>query len=125
LVLAEILSRENIVHVHAHFASEPAAIAELAKMLHGTDFSISAHAKDIYLSSEKALRRKISNAAFVVTCTEYNRRYLDQINTSATPIHRVYHGFDLRRFRNHRSETYAHIVTVFSRSPEIVLDTGR
>jgi glycosyltransferase involved in cell wall biosynthesis len=44
------------------------------------------------------LQRKIANARFVVTCTEYNCRHLKQLNQSSTPVVRVYHGFDPRRF---------------------------
>ncbi len=88
----------GIQHIHAHFASEPAAVAELVSQLADISYSISAHAKDIYLSPKAVLRRKIANAQFVVTCTEYNCRYLQAINHSSTPVVRVYHGFDSRRF---------------------------
>jgi glycosyltransferase involved in cell wall biosynthesis len=96
--LAQLVSKQAVQHIHAHFASEPAAVAELVNQLTGTSFSISAHAKDIYLSPEAVLQRKIANARFVVTCTEYNCRYLQHLNNSSTPVVRVYHGFDPRRF---------------------------
>jgi len=93
-VLAEA---KGIRHIHAHFASEPAGLAELLKCLSGISYSISAHAKDIYVSDDTCLARKIASARFVVTCTEYNRRYLQSINAAETPIYRVYHGIDAAR----------------------------
>ncbi len=96
--MARLVSQYKIQHIHAHFASEPTAVAELVNHLTGSSYSISAHAKDIYLSPEPVLQRKIANARFVVTCTEYNCRYLKQLNQSTTPVLRVYHGFDPRRF---------------------------
>jgi glycosyltransferase involved in cell wall biosynthesis len=96
--LAQLVSKLGSQHIHAHFASEPAAVAELVNQLTGISFSISAHAKDIYLSPDAVLQRKIANARFVVTCTEYNCRHLKQLNQSSTPVVRVYHGFDPRRF---------------------------
>ncbi len=105
--LAWLVQEKGIVHIHAHFASEPAGLAALVAKLSGITFSISAHAKDIYLQNHACLRRKISLAQFVVTCTEYNRRYLDSINTSKTPVFRLYHGLDCSRVLTENSRTIA------------------
>jgi glycosyltransferase involved in cell wall biosynthesis len=98
--LAALMRAHGVPHLHAHFVSEPAAVAELASRLAGTGYSLSAHAKDIYLSPPEVLRRKLGAARFTVTCTEYNRRTL----TDAAPgarIHRMYHGIDQRAFAAH------------------------
>lgn len=94
--LVRALRRAGIGHLHTHFISRPADVAELVARL-GIPFSISAHAKDIYLSPPADLRRKLSAARFTVTCTEYNRRTLATIAPDAT-IHRMYHGVDAVRF---------------------------
>ena len=86
----------GIAHLHAHFLSRPADIAEHAGAL-GLPFSLSAHAKDIYLSAPTELRRKLNAARFTVTCTEYNRQTLADIAPRAR-IARMYHGVDLARF---------------------------
>ena len=97
--LANRLSKAGIRHLHAHFASEPAGVAELVSKLAGISYSISAHAKDIYLSSPGSLRRKINGARFTVTCTEYNRKHLVGIATPEATVLRMYHGIDLDRFQ--------------------------
>ncbi len=97
--LAEQLAKAGIRHLHAHFASEPAGVAELVSKLTGISYSISAHAKDIYLSSASSLRRKLSNARFTVTCSEYNREYLVGIAAPESTVLRMYHGIDLNRFQ--------------------------
>ena len=89
----------GIRHLHVHFASEPSAVAELVHDLIGISFSISAHAKDIYLSDDNVLRRRIDKASFLVTCTEYNCRYLKSLCKDSAPIHRVYHGLDMNQFK--------------------------
>ncbi len=94
---ASLVQEKGIHHIHAHFASEPTALAELVSRLCGITYSISAHAKDIYLQDKSSLRRKIANAQFVVTCTDYNRRYLQSINESETPVYKLYHGIDSTR----------------------------
>jgi len=69
------LPGRNVVHFHAHFAHSPTSVAMFASQLSGIPFSFTAHAKDIYTSNPEQLKEKISLARFVVTCTEYNRRY--------------------------------------------------
>lgn len=89
----------GVGHLHAHFAHSPTSVAMFSALLSGLPFSFTAHAKDIYTSNPDQLRQKIQQAAFVVTCTEYNRRHLLRLaGSAAKPVHRVYHGIDLRFF---------------------------
>ena len=95
------LGRQRIVHLHAHFAHSPTSVAMFSSLLSGRPFSFTAHAKDIYTSDQRQLREKIEMAAFVVTCTEYNRRHLQGLgHEGRTPIYRFYHGIDLTLFDN-------------------------
>jgi glycosyltransferase involved in cell wall biosynthesis len=93
------LPNSGVVHLHAHFAHSPTSVAMFASQLSGLDFSFTAHAKDIYTSDPRQLREKMERARFVVTCTEYNKRFLKKISAGAvTPIHRMYHGIDIDFF---------------------------
>lgn len=93
------LPNSGVVHLHAHFAHSPTSVAMFASQLSGLDFSFTAHAKDIYTSDQRQLREKMEKARFVVTCTEYNRRYLKEISAGGTtPLHRLYHGIDIDFF---------------------------
>ncbi|MEM7063976.1 MAG: glycosyltransferase [Cyanobacteria bacterium P01_B01_bin.77] len=96
--LAWKLQQLDINHLHTHFANVPTATVEIAQAFSGLSYSITAHAKDIYLTDKVALDRRMAKAEFVLTCTDYNRRYLEQISTSHTPIHLAYHGLDVSRF---------------------------
>ena len=89
-----------------------------ASLLSGLSFSFTAHAKDIYTSDPRQLREKMALAKFVVTCTEYNRRYLKKLcDDLPRPIYCVYHGIDTELFSQNRdmaakvNEPY-HILTV-------------
>lgn len=115
-VLSDALRRGGIEHLHAHFISEPSGVAELANRLSAIPFSISAHAKDIYLSDSQSLRRKLSRAKFTVTCTCYNRLHLAEIAPAAM-IFRMYHGIDLQRF------SAAYLLP--KAAPPLVLSVGR
>ena len=98
LALAKELRRGKFTHLHAHFANEPTSVGEIAHRLAGCRFSFTAHAKDIYLTDREELIRKIAAAKFVITCTGFNRNYLQEIAGKKTPIHLCYHGVDLSRF---------------------------
>lgn len=91
--LAGQLRADGVRHLHAHFISTPADIASIVTRLCGLPFSISAHAKDIYLSDTSDLRRRLLAARFTVSCTEFNCRALRDVAPTAT-VHRMYHGVD-------------------------------
>jgi len=98
-LVQRLMPRRRVIHLHAHFAHSPASVAMFASILSGLPFSFTAHAKDIYTSDPRQLREKAALAKFVVTCTEYNRRYLMALcNREPAGIHRIYHGIDTRLF---------------------------
>ena len=94
----------NIVHLHAHFAHSPTSVAMFAAAICGLPFSFTAHAKDIYTSDRRQLAEKIALARFVVTCTRYNKVYLEGLAGDNRPVHCVYHGIDLELFFAHAVE---------------------
>jgi glycosyltransferase involved in cell wall biosynthesis len=96
--LADAMRRHGLAHLHAHFIAEPAGVAEIGAAMAGATFSISAHAKDIYLSKDATLQRKLDRAAFTVTCTDYNCQHLGRLAPGAS-VCRMYHGIDFTRFR--------------------------
>lgn len=84
--------------LHAHFIHTPASVAFYASLILGVPWSCSAHAKDIWTSSERDLALKLASARFVVTCTKAGRERLARLaHGPAKPI-LSYHGLDLDRF---------------------------
>ncbi len=69
------LHQAGVAHLHAHFANIPTSVAMMAAELAGIPFSFTAHAYDIFVD-DLLLSAKLSAAAFVVTCSEFNTRYL-------------------------------------------------
>jgi glycosyltransferase involved in cell wall biosynthesis len=91
----------KIAHLHGHFAHSPTSVTLFASIFSGLPFSFTAHAKDIYTSDKKKLRRKTAKAQFVVTCTKHNKEYLDAVADGLdTPVYCVYHGIDVSLFNN-------------------------
>ncbi len=102
-LLAAQLRQRGIGHLHGHFVDRPGAIAARAADLAGISFSLSAHAKDIYLGDPLQIRRLLGAARFTVTCTGYNHEVLLGLAPPGAEVHRVYHGVDTTRFAPARS----------------------
>src|SRR2546428_3812327 len=105
--LADVLFGQPATHLHAHFASSPALVALLTSRITGLPYTLTAHAKDIYVSHPDDLRAKFREARAVVTCTEYNRQHLlsRYPRECGGKVFRVYHGLDLAPFRRASSHT--------------------
>ncbi|GGB24186.1 glycosyltransferase [Puia dinghuensis] len=95
-----LLRKMPVEHIHAHFCSIPADIAMIMSELSGIGFSCSAHSRDIFTGNKEGLRVKINKARFFITCTSYNRLYLQQIaqGDGLGKIFHLYHGIDLAKW---------------------------
>lgn len=96
-----LLPGSEIAHFHAHFAHSPTSVAMFASILSNIPFSFFTHAKDIYTQDILQLKEKMDMATFVVTCTQYNQKYLTAIG-SLTSVDCIYHGIDLDYFSLHQ-----------------------
>jgi glycosyltransferase involved in cell wall biosynthesis len=89
---ARLIRTRGVQHVHAHYATYPGLSAWVSGRLVGTPYSITAHAHDIFVD-QRMLARKLADAAFVVTISEYNRGFLADYVDSGR-IHVVHAGID-------------------------------
>jgi glycosyltransferase involved in cell wall biosynthesis len=98
--LARELRRDRVDYLHAHFAHSPAAVAHFACLAGGPEYSITAHAKDLFTTPRAHIQRRARPARFLVSCTAFSGEYLRQvIGTDARfPVHVIYHGTDIHRF---------------------------
>jgi colanic acid/amylovoran biosynthesis glycosyltransferase len=72
---AELMAAEGVQHVHAHFASHPAAAGFIIHRLVGIPYSFTAHGSDLHVDRHM-LREKVSEAAFVVPISNYNKELI-------------------------------------------------
>ena len=98
LVLADMLPA-GVRGLHAHFIHTPASVVRYAGLIAGLDWSCSAHAKDIWTTPDWDLADKLADARFTVTCTEAGRARLASLSRPGKPVHLVYHGLRLDRFK--------------------------
>ena len=99
--LARLIRERGISLLHAHFASTATEVARLAACFAGIPFTFTAHAKDIFHESADAsdLRRKLSEAATVITVSEFNVAFLRrEFGPASRTVRRLYNGLHLDRF---------------------------
>lgn len=73
--IAERFRASGVEHLHAHFATHPAAAAWAIHRWTGIPFSFTAHAHDIF-AHRAGLGVKARAAAFVVAISQFHRRWL-------------------------------------------------
>lgn len=97
---------DNVQHVHAHFASHPAAAGFIIHRLVGIPYSFTAHGSDLH-RDRHMLREKVAEAAFVAAISEYNKElivsecrgnYREKVNV-------IHCGVDTEVFRARSHET--------------------
>lgn len=100
LWLGPMLREAGIRHVHVHFAGSAARTAFWLKKLFGVEYSITAHANDIFRDEPRERLEQIFRAAaVVVTVSEFSLRYLrDNFPLQRNKFYRVFNGIETERF---------------------------
>ena len=88
----------DIDWIYSHYLHTPASVTRYAAEMAGLGWSVSGHAKDIWTTPDWDLREKLTEAAWVVTCTAINRDHLAKLAPSPDKVTLVYHGLDFSRF---------------------------
>lgn len=73
-IVGNWMDKEEVLHLHAHFGSNPAAVAMLAAQLNGGTFSFTAHGTvETDAAQFIGIPEKVRRAAHVVAVSEYGR----------------------------------------------------
>lgn len=123
LVLAAELP-DDVDRLHAHFLHTPASVARYAALIAGLDWTVSAHAKDIWTLPLWEKRAKLDEAVWAVTCTEAARGHLAGLASRPDLVSLCYHGLDLERFPAAPARTSSNDGSDPQR-PVILLSVGR
>lgn len=96
--LAGYVRDRHITHLHAHFATLPAAVARLAALIAEVPYSLTAHAKDIFHESveDAVLQQRLEDAAAIITVSQFNVEHLSsRFPQLGNRLHCVYNGLKL------------------------------
>ncbi len=102
LYVANRAKNLKLSHLHAHFATKATTVANFSAKMLNIPHSFTAHAFDIFKqdASRKVLKRKIHQANFIVTVSDYNKRFLENVaNEKPEKIIKINNGIDLSLFQ--------------------------
>lgn len=110
----------RLQHLHAHFATSATEFAMLTAKIANMSYSFTAHARDIFHDKvdKSALAERIQKARFVVTVSDYNRIYLNELLASRSAngnVCRLYNGLDLELLQPSRSGYEAGLIISIGR----------
>lgn len=75
--LKRAAKRDQVTHIHAHWSTNTAAVALMARRLGGPEFSFTAHGPDEFVDwGRSSLKFKVTEASFVVAISQYCRTQL-------------------------------------------------
>ncbi len=97
---AQAMQKEDIEHIHAHYATFPAFVAWVIHQLTGVSYSVTVHAHDIFVR-HTMLKRKLFEADFIVAISVYNRDYLAAVvgEKIARKTHIIHCGIEQRIYQ--------------------------
>ncbi|TFH91611.1 glycosyltransferase [Vibrio ouci] len=101
LELALHISRMQLTHLHAHFATTSTTVAQITSAITGVPFSFTAHAKDIFHQDNDfvALVTKFQQAKCAITVSDFNYAYLTKdLAVQNDKVVTIYNGLDLAEF---------------------------
>jgi colanic acid/amylovoran biosynthesis glycosyltransferase len=106
VLFAYQMRADHVQHVHAHFASHPAAAGFIIHRLVGIPYSFTAHGSDLH-RDRHMLREKVSEAAFVAAISVYNKELIisECRGNYRQKVHVVHCGVDTEVFRARSHET--------------------
>jgi colanic acid/amylovoran biosynthesis glycosyltransferase len=87
-LVADRVRKEGYDHVHAHFATAACEVARDAAALAGCQYSVTAHAKDIFHEQHAPhLYNRVQGAHAVVTVSAFNERHLNRVVPNTQIVH--------------------------------------
>jgi len=95
--LATQLIKQKCEHIHVHFAHVPTDLAMYAATLAGIDYSVTAHANDLFQRGW-LLQEKVERAKFFITISEYNRQFLISKGAEGNKVTVLHCGVDPAQF---------------------------
>ncbi|MFQ5601949.1 MAG: glycosyltransferase family 4 protein [bacterium] len=95
--IAEKIKIQQVDLIHAHFLTAPTETALYLSILTKIPFGCTAHAMDIYKDNSGMLT-KIQKANYVVTCTNFNAEFLQNVDKGVnSKLFAIHHGLALSK----------------------------
>ena len=91
---AKIIESYKPGHIHVHFLSDPSTIVLIVSKILRVPFSVSAHARDVYVEGT-LIPEKAQAAKFIAICNTYAwNKCVELSGAYAKKIRKIFHGVD-------------------------------
>jgi glycosyltransferase involved in cell wall biosynthesis len=97
IILAAEMPKDIRV-IYVHFIGSSATVARYVSMITGLPLAASAHARDIWTSSEVDIRAKLAAMKWCATCTTIGADHLRTLTDADDKILLIHHGLSFERF---------------------------
>ncbi len=122
----KIIWKHKPDHIHVHFLSWPSTLVMIASEMLAIPFSVSAHARDVFLEGE-LLATKADTARFLTICNSYAyNKALAKITDeeSRKKVKLIYHGINPDMFRVEDQRVQDDVVRIFLGGTRLVEKKG-
>ncbi len=95
----KLFERYNPEHIHVNFLSDPSTIALIVSKILNIPFSISAHAKDVFVDGT-LISEKAREAKFITVCNENTwRKVVEEANKerASGKVRLIFHGIEAQK----------------------------
>lgn len=95
---AHVINKYKVDHLHSHFLSYPSTIVMFVSLMLKLPFSISGHAKDVFVEGEY-IQEKVRRAKFISICNTYAWSKCIELarGENSSNVKKIYHGMELEK----------------------------
>jgi colanic acid/amylovoran biosynthesis glycosyltransferase len=99
IAYAKVFEKYSPDQIHAHFLSDPSTIAMVAAKVLNIPFSISGHARDVFVEGT-LIPVKVREAKFIAICNKFAWQKCKELSGSENTqnVKQMYHGLDMNIF---------------------------
>ena len=101
LIRQDCTGADPVTHLHAHFAHDPARVAQLTGILTGLPWSFTAHARDLFQVPKEAIAEHVRATEAAVVCCAAGADYLRGLLPESLQhrVRLIHHGVDTDAFQ--------------------------
>lgn len=95
LAYTKVVERYSPDHIHCHFLSEPSTIIMVVATMMNIPYSVSAHAKDVWVDGT-LIKSKTNSAKFIAVCNKNTCERVKELSGEnfKDKVHLLFHGVD-------------------------------
>ncbi|MFC1768593.1 glycosyltransferase family 4 protein [Nanoarchaeota archaeon] len=97
--LIQDIKKDKPDHLHTHFLWENAYLTYYVSKKLKIPFTITSHAKDIFIPNKRRILKVAKNAKKIITISKYNKRVLESYGVKSINIEVIHCGIDDKEFK--------------------------